>query len=95
MLQILTYKQDQYLLLVGLSLFNAIGLNLNTLAFQYEKEASFLQLMAQMSVFYAFATDVAVFKEKINNWQLIGGGIILAFNLVSVASKLQSSKTAK
>ena len=78
------------MLLIVLSLFNALGLNLNTLAFQYEKEASFLQLMAQMSVFYAFATDVLVFKISINFWELVGGAIILAFNFITVVNKLKS-----
>ena len=74
--------------LVGLSLVNAFGMNLHTIATQYEKQTSFLTLIGQMQVLYAFVVDVGVFKVRFNGYELFGAGLFLVFNLTAMVSKL-------
>ena len=59
-LRITTYTGTQWKQLIAISIINAIGMNCNTIAAQYEKSA-FISLVGYIQVFFAFIADVAVF----------------------------------
>lgn len=60
-LRMFSYTNGQYSQLVILSLLNAFGMNLATIASQYEKSSPFIALLTQMTVFYGFLADVSYF----------------------------------
>eukprot|EP00355_Strombidium_rassoulzadegani_P003408 CAMPEP_0168624742 /NCGR_PEP_ID=MMETSP0449_2-20121227/9597_1 /TAXON_ID=1082188 /ORGANISM="Strombidium rassoulzadegani, Strain ras09" /LENGTH=118 /DNA_ID=CAMNT_0008666363 /DNA_START=763 /DNA_END=1116 /DNA_ORIENTATION=+ len=63
-IRLFNYTWSQYNLMIVLSLFNAVGMNFNTLAFQYEKQSAFISLVGYMNVPYAFLVDIFLFGQS-------------------------------
>lgn len=61
--RLLSYSSKMYSLIFVASIFNAVGMNFATIAWQAEKSA-FIALVGYVSVLYSFVIDLAVFGHK-------------------------------
>ena len=84
--RILTYSGEQYLYVLIIAVLNAFGMNLSTLAQQYEKSA-FVTLIGQIGIFYSYVADVAVFKTEFSIIEIVGALIVLVFNIIAIVNR--------
>ena len=92
--RLFTYSLYQWLLLIVIAIFNALAMNLATIANQYEK-ASFVSLLMYALVVYAFIVDVAVFQTNFSIKEMLGAIIVLLFNLSAIFIKIRGQSDDK
>lgn len=87
-----TYTGVIYGWIILACIFDVIELNCVTIAFQVDKP-SFVALVGQLNIIYAFIADYIIFGEAPGTAQYIGGAIIFTATLtIGIMKAVESEK---
>lgn len=88
------YQGKQWVVLITLSVINAIAISFATLAFQKGKSV-FISILGLIIVVYAFFIDVLIFKTSFSLAHILGAVIIVGFNIVIFMGKAKDNQNEK
>ena len=92
-LQMFNYDHKVYGLILAATLFDTLGVNSQTIAFQ-SGSSGFVSLVSYVNVLYAFLSDCLIFHESFSWVQLLASSIILIVTVITSVVKLREKSAA-
>jgi len=91
--QLFNYSKEVYGLMLAATLFDTLGVNAVTIAFQSDS-SGFVSLISYINVIYAFLADCLIFNESFGWVELLAASIVLIITVVTSVVKLRESQKA-